>query len=65
MSIGIAGYTFLTVMNWYVFGSDGQNKYLVCHPQQREVRSLTSGREFVRDALINNTSGLLGGSSTS
>ena len=60
VSIGIAGYTFLTVMNWYVFGSDGQNKYLITILSSEEVRSLTSGREFVRDALVNNTSGLLG-----
>ena len=60
VSIGIAGYTFLTVMNWYVFGADGQNKYLITILSSEEVRSLTSGREFVRDALVNNTSGLLG-----
>ena len=58
MSIGIAGYTFLTVMNWYVFGRT--NKYLITILSSEEVRSLTSGREFVRDALVNNTSGLLG-----
>ncbi|MEC7236414.1 MAG: TRAP transporter fused permease subunit [Pseudomonadota bacterium] len=60
VSIAIAGYTFLTVMNWYLFGSDGQNKYLITILSSEEVRSLTSGREFVRDALVNNTSGLLG-----
>ena len=60
VSILIATYTFLTVMNWYVFGADGQNKYLVTILSSEEVRSLTSGREFVRDALVNNTSGLLG-----
>jgi TRAP transporter 4TM/12TM fusion protein len=60
VSIGIAGYTFLTVMNWYVFGQEGQNKYLITILSSEEVRSLTSGREFVRDALVNNTSGLLG-----
>ena len=60
VSIAIAGYTFLTVMNWYVFGADGQNKYLITILSSEETRSLTSGREFVRDALVNNTSGLLG-----
>jgi len=60
VSIAIAGYTFLTVMNWYLFGPDGQNKYLITILSSEEVRSLTSGREFVRDALVNNTSGLLG-----
>jgi len=48
------------VMNWYFFGADGQNKYLVTILSSEEVRSLTSGREFVRDALVNNGSGLLG-----
>ena len=60
VSIAIAGYTFLTVMNWYLFGAEGQNKYLITILSSEEVRSLTSGREFVRDALVNNTSGLLG-----
>ena len=60
ISIMIASYTFLTVMNWYVFGADGQNKYLVTILSSEEVRSLTSGREFVRDALVNNTAGPLG-----
>ena len=60
VSIAIAGYTFLTVMNWYLFGADGQNKYLITILSSEEVRSLTSGREFVRDALVNNTAGLLG-----
>ena len=60
VSIIIAAYTFLTVMNWYFFGADGQNKYLVTILSSEEVRSLTSGREFVRDALVNNGSGLLG-----
>ena len=60
VSILIAAYTFLTVMNWYIFGADGQNKYLVTILSSEEVRSLTSGREFVRDALVNNGSGLLG-----
>ena len=60
VSILIASYTFLTVMNWYFFGAEGQNKYLITILSSEEVRSLTSGREFVRDALINNTAGLLG-----
>lgn len=60
ISILIATYTFATVMNWYVFGGDGQNKYLVTILSSEEPRSLASGREFVRDALINNTAGFLG-----
>ena len=60
VSILVATYTFATVMNWYVFGAEDQNKYLVTILSSEEPRSLTSGREFVRDALINNTAGLLG-----
>lgn len=60
VSMLIATYTFATVMNWYFNGADGQNKYLITILSSEEVRSLTSGREFVRDALINNTAGLLG-----
>ena len=60
VSILIASYTFATVMNWYAFGALDQNKYLITILSSEEPRSLTSGREFVRDALINNTAGLLG-----
>ena len=60
VSILIATYTFGTVMNWYLFGAEDQNKYLITILSSEEPRSLTSGREFVRDALINNTAGLLG-----
>lgn len=60
VSMLIATYTFVTVMNWYFNGSDGQNKYLITILSSEDVRSLSSGREFVRDALVNNTAGLLG-----
>jgi TRAP transporter 4TM/12TM fusion protein len=60
VSLLIATYTFVTVMNWYFNGADGQNKYLITILSSEEPRSLASGREFVRDALINNTSGILG-----
>ncbi len=60
VSLAIAAYTFATVMNWYVNGAEDQNKYLITILSSEEPRSLTSGREFVRDALINNTAGLLG-----
>jgi len=60
VSLLIATYTFATVMNWYFNGADGQNKYLITILSSEEPRSLSSGREFVRDALINNTSGILG-----
>lgn len=60
VSILIAAYTFGTVMNWYFLGAEDQNKYLVTILSSEEPRTLASGREFVRDALINNTAGLLG-----
>jgi len=60
VSLLIATYTFVTVMNWYFNGADDQNKYLITILSSEEPRSLTSGREFVRDALTNNTAGLLG-----
>lgn len=60
VSLLVATYTFLTVMNWYVFGAEGQNKYLITILSSEEPRSLAAGREFVRDALVNNAAGLLG-----
>ena len=60
VSMLIATYTFVTVMNWYFNGAEDQNKYLITILSSEEPRSLTSAREFVRDALINNTAGLLG-----
>jgi hypothetical protein len=60
VSMMIATYTFLTVMNWYFNGADGQNKYLITILSSDEPRSLSSGREIVREALINNTAGLRG-----
>ena len=60
VSILIAAYTFGTVMNWYVFGAEGQNKYLITILSTEEPRSLAGGREFLRDALLNNSAGILG-----
>ena len=60
VSILVATYTFATVMNWYFFGAEDQNKYLITILSSEEPRSLASGREFVRDALVNNTAGMLG-----
>ncbi len=60
VSICVAAYTFATVMNWYFFGADDQNKYLVTILSSEEIRSLASGRELVVDALTNNNAGLLG-----
>ncbi|MEM6465398.1 MAG: TRAP transporter fused permease subunit [Pseudomonadota bacterium] len=60
VSILIAAYTFGTVFNWYLFGAEGQNKYLVTILSSEEPRSLAEGRDLVQDALINQTAGLLG-----
>ncbi len=60
VSILIAAYTFGTVMNWYLFGADGQNKYMVTILSSVEPRSLADGRVHVQDALVNNSAGLLG-----
>ena len=39
VSILIASYTFLTVMNWYFYSADGQNKYLVTLLSSEEVEA--------------------------
>ena len=60
VSILIAAYTFGTIMNWYWFGADDQNKYLITIISADEPRSLISGREILHDALVNQTAGILG-----
>lgn len=60
VSILVAAYTFATVANWYFFGAEGQNKYLVTILSSVEPRSLADGRVHVWDALTNNSAGLLG-----
>ena len=60
VSICVAAYTFATVLNWYFFGAQDQNKYLVTILSSEEIRSLAAGRELVVDALTNHNAGLLG-----
>ncbi|MDB9707299.1 TRAP transporter fused permease subunit [Planktotalea frisia] len=60
VSILIAAYTFLTILNWYVYGAEDQNKYLVTILSSEETRTLGSSLGFFQDALINQSSGLLG-----
>jgi len=60
VSILIAAYTFLTILNWYFFGAEGQNKYLVTILSSEKARTLGSSLGFFQDALINQSSGLLG-----
>lgn len=60
IAIIIAAYTLLTVLNWYFFGAEGQNKYLVTMLSSETPRSLASGREVFHDGLVNHSAGFLG-----
>ncbi|MEP0944209.1 MAG: TRAP transporter large permease subunit [Rhizobiaceae bacterium] len=59
VAIAIAAYTIITVMVWYIYGPDDINKYLMTK-LGGEPRFLTDGRPRLHDALVNNSSGLLG-----
>ena len=59
VALGVAAYTFLTVMVWYFHGPDDINKYLMTK-LAGEPRLLSDGRPKVHDILVNNGSGLLG-----
>ena len=60
VSILIASYTCATVLNWYFFGAEDQNKYLITILSSEEPRSLAASIGFFHDALVNQSSGLLG-----
>jgi TRAP transporter 4TM/12TM fusion protein len=60
VSILIGAYTFATILNWYFFGPEDQNKYLVTILTSEETRSLGASLGFFQDALVNQSSGLLG-----
>lgn len=59
VAIAIASYTIITVLVWYFHGPDDINKYLMTK-LGGEPRLLTDGRPRLHDALVNNSSGLLG-----
>lgn len=59
VAILIAGYTLVTVLIWYVFGSEDINKYLITK-LGGEPRSLLDGRPNIEDVLVNTSQGLLG-----
>ena len=59
VALGVALYTIITVMVWYVHGPDDINKYLMTK-LAGEPRLLSDGRPKVHDILVNNSSGLLG-----
>ncbi len=59
VAIAIAAYTVATVLVWYFHGPDDINKYLMTK-LGGEPRLLADGRPRLHDALVNNSSGLLG-----
>ena len=59
VAIAIAAYTIITVLVWYFHGPDDINKYLMTK-LGGDPRLLADGRPRLHDALVNNSSGLLG-----
>ncbi len=59
VAIAITAYTIITALVWYFYGADDINKYLITK-LGGEPRLLSDGRPRLHDALINNSSGLLG-----
>ena len=59
VSIALALYAIATVTIWYVFGTQGMNRYLIT-ALGGEPRTLLDGRPRVQDLLVNQGSGLLG-----
>ncbi|MEM8750159.1 MAG: TRAP transporter fused permease subunit [Pseudomonadota bacterium] len=59
VAIAMAAYTIITVLVWYFHGPDDINKYLMTK-LGGEPRLLSDGRPKLHDALVNNSSGLLG-----
>ncbi len=59
VAIVVASWTMITVLNWYVFGSDGLSKYLVTK-LGGEPRLLSDGYPRLLDALTSTSSGFFG-----
>ncbi len=59
VAILIASYTLITVLIWYIFGSEDMNKYVMTK-LGGEPRMLIDGRPNVEDVLVNTSQGLLG-----
>ncbi len=59
VAIAVAVYTVATVLVWYFHGPDDINKYLMTK-LGGEPRIFSDGRPRLHDALVNNSSGLLG-----
>jgi len=59
VAIAVAAYTIITVFVWYFHGPDDINKYFMTK-LGGEPRLLADGRPRLHDALVNNSSGLLG-----
>ncbi|MCB1342306.1 MAG: TRAP transporter fused permease subunit [Pseudooceanicola sp.] len=59
VALVVALYTFGTVLVWYFHGTEDISKYLVTK-LGGEPRQFIDGRPNVKDALVNNASGILG-----
>ncbi|MFT5896850.1 MAG: TRAP-type uncharacterized transport system fused permease subunit, partial [bacterium] len=59
VAIAMTAYTVGTIMVWYFHGPDDINKYLMTKIGG-DPRVLSDGRPRLHDALVNNSSGLLG-----
>ena len=60
VAICVALYTLITITIWYLFGSDGMNRYLVTRIGGENPRELIDGLSRMQDILLNGASGLLG-----
>ncbi|MGB1160043.1 MAG: TRAP transporter permease [Alphaproteobacteria bacterium] len=60
ISIIVSIYTLATILNWFFFGAEGQNKYLMTILSSEEPRSLGAGYEVFHDALVNHSAGFFG-----
>jgi len=59
VAIAMAAYTIITILVWYVHGPEGLNRYAYTM-LGGEPRMLSNGLPNIRDALVNNSAGLLG-----
>lgn len=59
VAIVVVAWAFTTILIWYLFGTEGINKYLVTK-LGGEPRTLAAGYSRVHDILTSNASGLLG-----
>lgn len=60
VAIMMALYTLGTITIWYIYGSDGMNRYAVTRIGGEDPRQLIDGLSRIQDILLNGASGLLG-----